>query len=53
MNFANKNAFSAASTNESISAANVHLTTLFILLHAQINGLLFPTLSSRNTLKPP
>ena len=53
MNFGNKNAFSAASTNESVSAANFHLTALFIFLDAQINGLLFPTLLARNTMNPP
>ena len=45
-------AFLAASTNESVSAVNVDLTTLLILLDAHVNGLLFPTLSTRNTVKP-
>lgn len=51
MSFAN-NAFSAASTSERVSAANVDLITFFILLDAWINGLTFPTLSIRNTMKP-
>ena len=53
MNFANKNAFSAASTNESVSAANADLTTLFIFLDPQINELLFPTLSTKKHYETP
>ena len=42
MNFSSKNTFSATSNNECVSATNIDLTILLILLEAQIKELLFP-----------